>query len=115
MKAGQLLATLEDRDLSASEIESKGALSQAEAAYATATASGLPEEFRKAELDVEAAKQALDAEQKLYDSRQNLYQQGALPRKDLDQARVSLTQAKVSMRSRNTTGTHCRRAAKNRN
>jgi HlyD family secretion protein len=92
--AGQLLATLEDRDLAASEIENKGTLSQAEAAYATATTSGLPEEFRKAELDVEAAKQALDAEQKLYDSRQNLFQQGALPRKDLDQARVSLTQAK---------------------
>jgi HlyD family secretion protein len=94
VKAGQLLATLEDRDLAASEIENKGALSQAEASYATATASGLPEEFRKAELDVEAAKQGLDAEQKLYDSRQNLFQQGALPRKDLDQARVSLTQAK---------------------
>jgi HlyD family secretion protein len=94
VKAGQLLATLEDRDLAASEIENKGALSQAEAAYATATASSLPEEFRKAELDVEATRQGLDAEQKLYDSRQTLFQQGALPRKDLDQARVSLTQAK---------------------
>jgi HlyD family secretion protein len=94
VKAGQLLATLEDRDLAAAELENKGALSQAEAAYATATASGLPEEFRKAELDVEAAKQGLDAEQKLYDSRQNLFHEGALPRKDLDQARVSLTQAK---------------------
>jgi HlyD family secretion protein len=94
VKAGQLLATLEDRDLAASEIENRGALSQAEAVYANATASGLPEEFRKAELDVEATKQGYEAEQKLYDSRQNLFQQGALPRKDLDQARVSLTQAK---------------------
>jgi HlyD family secretion protein len=93
VKAGQLLATLEDQDLAAAEVENKGALSQAEAAYANATASGLPEEFRKAELDVEAAKQGLDAEQKVYESRQNLFQQGALPRKDLDQARVSLTQA----------------------
>lgn len=94
VKAGELLATLEDRDLAASEAENKGALSQAEAVYANATASGLPEEFRKAELDVEATKQAYEAEQKLYDSRQVLFQQGALPRKDLDQARVSLTQAK---------------------
>jgi HlyD family secretion protein len=94
VKAGQLLATLENQDLAASEIENKGTLSQAEAAYATATASSLPEEFRKAELDVEATKQGLDAEQKLYDSRQNLFQQGALPRKELDQARISLTQAK---------------------
>jgi HlyD family secretion protein len=94
VKTGQLLAVLENRDLAASEVENKGALSQAEAAYATTTSASLPEELRKAELDVEAARQSLDAEQKLYDSRQNLYQQGALPRKDFDQARVSLTQAK---------------------
>ena len=94
VKAGQLLATLENRDLAASELENKGALSQAEATYASTTTAALPEEMRKAELDAESAKQALDAEQKLYESRENLYQQGALPRKDLDQARVSLTQAK---------------------
>jgi multidrug efflux pump subunit AcrA (membrane-fusion protein) len=94
VKAGQLLAVLENRDLAASEVESKGALAQAEAAYATTTAASLPEEIRKAELDVGATKQAFDAEQKLFDSRENLFRQGALPRKDLDQARVSLTQAK---------------------
>jgi HlyD family secretion protein len=94
VKAGQLLATLENRDLSASAVENKGSLAQAEAAYATTTAASLPEEMRKAELDTEQARQALDAEQKLYDSREKLYQQGALPRKDLDQARVSLTQAR---------------------
>jgi HlyD family secretion protein len=94
VKAGQLLVVLENRDLAASEVENKGNLAQAEAAYATTTAASLPEEMRKAELDVGSARQALDAEQKLYESRENLYQQGALPRKDLDQARVSLTQAK---------------------
>jgi HlyD family secretion protein len=94
VKAGQLLAVLENRDLAASAIENKGTLAQAEAAYATTTAAGLPEEMRKSELDAEAGKQAFEAEQKLYDSRENLYQQGALPRKDLDQARVSLAQAK---------------------
>src|SRR4051812_40957821 len=94
VKAGQLLATLENRDLAASEAENKGALAQAEAAYATTTVSGVPEEMHKAELDYEATKQAFEAEQKLFESRQNLFQQGALPRKDLDQARVSLAQAK---------------------
>ena len=38
--------------------------------------------------------QELDAQQKLYDSRQDLFKQGALPRKDLDAAAVSLAQAK---------------------
>ena len=94
VKTGQLLAMLENRDLAASEKENKGGLVQAEAAYASTTSAALPEEMRKAELDAESTKQALDAEQKLYDSRENLFQQGALPRKDLDQARVSLAQAK---------------------
>ena len=40
------------------------------------------------------AKQQLDAQQKIYDSRQDLFQQGALPRKDLDQAGVDLTNAR---------------------
>ena len=95
VKAGQLLATLENRDLEAAKVENQGALSQAEATYESTTAASLPEEMQKAELDEEAAKQALDAEQKLFDSRENLYRQGALPRKDLDQARVSLVQART--------------------
>lgn len=91
---GQLLALLENRDLAAAEVESKGGYEQAEASYASTTAADLPEELQKAALDAGAAKQSFEAEQKLYDSRQNLYQQGALPRKELDQAGVALTQAR---------------------
>jgi HlyD family secretion protein len=94
VRAGQLLATLENRDLAAAAQDNQGAYDQAQAAYTIATASTLPEEIQKAEGDTQAAKVALEAEQKLYDSRQDLYKQGALPRKDLDQAAVALTQAK---------------------
>jgi len=92
--AGQLLATLENRDLAAAAQDNQGSYDQAQAAYAIATASTLPEEIQKAQGDTQAAKVALEAEQKLYDSRQDLYKQGALPRKDLDQAAVALTQAR---------------------
>jgi multidrug efflux pump subunit AcrA (membrane-fusion protein) len=92
--AGQLLATLENRDLAAAAQDNQGAYDQAQAAYTIATASTLPEEIQKAQGDAQAAKVALEAEEKLYDSRQDLYKQGALPRKDLDQAAVALTQAK---------------------
>jgi RND family efflux transporter MFP subunit len=92
---GQLLAKLENRDLAAAAEDNQGAYDQAQAAYAIATASTLPEEIQKAQGDTKAAKLALEAEQKLYDSRQDLYQQGALPRKDLDQATVSLAQART--------------------
>jgi len=90
---GQLLAKLESRDLVAAAQDNQGAYDQAQAAYAIATASTLPEEIQKAQGDTQAAKLTLEAEQKLYESRQDLYKQGALPRKDLDQAGVSLTQA----------------------
>jgi RND family efflux transporter MFP subunit len=92
---GQLLAVLENRDLSASVRENQGNLDQAEAAYKTTMASGLPEELRKAELDAKSAHEALAAAQKVYDSRQQLFSEGALPRRDLDQASVALVQAKA--------------------
>src|SRR5271166_5589106 len=91
---GQLLAKLESRDLAAAVQDNQGAYDQAQANYAIATASTLPEEIQKAQGDTQAAKLTLDAEQKLYDSRQDLYKQGALPRKELDQAAVTLAQAR---------------------
>ncbi len=94
VRAGQLLAVLENRDLAAAAQENKGAYTQAQAAYETTTAADLPQELEKARLDAQAAKQQLDAQQKVFDSRQNLFQQGALPRKELDQAGVDLTNAR---------------------
>lgn len=94
VRAGQLLAVLENRDLAAAAQENKGSYDQAQAQYTSTTAADLPQELQKAEGDARAAKQQLDAQQKLYDSRKDLVQQGALPRKDLDQAGVDLTNAR---------------------
>jgi HlyD family secretion protein len=92
--AGQLLAVLENRDLAAATQENKGSYDQAQAAYAQTTAADLPQEMQKAQLDEQAAKQQLDAAQKVYDSRKDLFAQGAMPRKELDQAGVDLTNAR---------------------
>jgi HlyD family secretion protein len=94
VRKGQLLAVLENRDLAAAAQENKGAYDQAEAAYATTTAASLPEEIQKAQLDVQVAKEAFDAAQKVFANRQALFNQGALPRRDLDQASVNLVQAR---------------------
>lgn len=91
---GQLLAVLENRDLTAAARENKGAYTQAQATYEMTTAADLPQEVQKAELDEQAAKQALDAQQKVFDSRQELFREGALPRKELDQSSVDLTNAR---------------------
>ena len=93
VRQGQLLAVLENRDLRAAAMDNQGTYQQAQASYETTTRASLPEELQKAEADVKSAKEALDAQQKLYDSRKTLYEQGALARKDLDQAAVSLVQA----------------------
>ncbi len=91
---GELLAVLENRDLRASAQENKGALDQAQATYETTTAASLPEEMQKAEADAQQSKQALEAQEKVYQSRQQLFEQGALPRKDLDQSGVEIIQAR---------------------
>ncbi len=100
VRAGQLLAVLENRDLAAVEAENKGSYQQAEANYHIETSSALPEEWQKAEYDLKAAKENYDAAQKVYDSRKQLFQEGALPRKDFDQSTVALTAAKVTVRNR---------------
>ncbi len=91
---GELLALLENKDLAAAAQDTKGTYDQAQATYEISTAADLPQEIQKAQLDAQAAKQLLDAQQRVYDSRQELFQQGALPRKELDQAGVDLTQAR---------------------
>lgn len=90
---GELLARLESRDVSAAEEDANGAFQQAKSAYATATKASVPEDFQKAQLDYEQAKTNLDVQQKIFDARQNLFQQGAIPGRDLDTARVNLVQA----------------------
>src|SRR5713226_8555104 len=91
---GQLLAVLENTDLSAAAQENKGSYDQAQAAYETSTVSDLPQEVQKAQLDAQAAQELFTAQQKIYSSRQELFQQGAMPRKELDQAGVDLTNAR---------------------
>ncbi len=94
VRAGQVLAVLENRDLAAAAQQNQGDYEQAQAAYETTTGASLPADIQKAQLDVDGAKRMYQAEQKIYDSRQELFKEGALPRKDLDQAGVDFTNAK---------------------
>jgi HlyD family secretion protein len=95
VRSGQLLAQLENRDLAAVKLDNQGTYEQAQAAYTTSVSATLPEDVQKANLDVQTAQKGLDAAQKLYSSREALFQQGAMPRKDLDQAAVGLAQAQA--------------------
>lgn len=91
---GQLLATLENRDLAAAALESKAAYDQAKANFQATTEASLPEELTKSKQDVQATKQAVDAAERQLESRQALFKQGALARKMVEDAQVTAAQAR---------------------
>ncbi len=85
VKAGQLLAELENKDLSAAQEKSQGGYVQAEAT--------LQMQQQKGPADLKLSKEQLDAAQKFYDSRVALLKDGAVAAKDVEDARVALTTA----------------------
>jgi HlyD family secretion protein len=94
VKKGQLLAVLENADLSAAALASQGDFQQAEATYATTIGASLPQQIQKVELDAASAKSAFEAQEKIYSSRKELFQKGAIPRRDLDAAEVAFVAAR---------------------
>lgn len=96
VKAGELLATLENSDLSAAELDNQGAYTAAKAGYETATRSTVPEEYSKAQLDLTQAKANLDLNHSIVTSRTQLFSQGAIPGRDLDTAKAALVQAQAA-------------------
>ncbi len=97
VQAGDVVATLERRDLQAAAAEAKGQLAQAEANYLNVSGASTEEEAVKAKADVDAGEQQLEAARKLLESRQSLFQQGALARKQVDEAQVAFSQAKSQL------------------
>ena len=93
VKKGQLLAELENRDLTAQAAESKGALEQAESNLRTTTGAAIPESVVKAQTDVDADKEVVDAAKQVLDARQQLYKDGALARRQVQEAQVQYAQA----------------------
>jgi multidrug efflux pump subunit AcrA (membrane-fusion protein) len=79
--------------------EAKGALAQAESNLRSTQGAAIPEAMTKAQMDVDAARQARDAAQKVLTSRQELYQQQALARRQVDEALVAYSQANSNYRS----------------
>jgi HlyD family secretion protein len=96
VRAGELLVTLENADLTAAAMDNKGALEAAQAAYATQTEAQVPEETLKAESDVAAAKANLELNESIVASRKQLFAEAAIPGRDLDTAQAALVQAQAT-------------------
>ena len=96
VKAGQLLVSLEDKDLAATAVDNGGTLTAAEATYQETTKAQVPEETQKAELDVAQTKATLDLKQSIVNGRRKLFAEGAIPGRDLDTAQADLVQAQAA-------------------
>jgi HlyD family secretion protein len=96
VKAGQLLATLENRDLAAQALDNRGQLTAAQASFDIQTKAQVPEDRAKAELDVAQAKAQLHLQQEIAASRERLLQQGAIAGREYDTAVATLTQAQAA-------------------
>jgi HlyD family secretion protein len=93
VKPGQLLAVLENRDLTSAAAEGKGAVDQADANLRATEGATVPESVSKAEIDLETARDTRDNAKKILDSRQQLFDQGALARRQVDESQLAYSQA----------------------
>jgi HlyD family secretion protein len=96
VRAGQLLATLEDRDLQAAALDNQGAYTAAQANYQQATGVQVPAATQAAQLDLAQAKANLELNQSIVKGRIQLFQEGAIPGRDLDTAKAALVQAQAA-------------------
>jgi HlyD family secretion protein len=97
VKTGQLLAVLENRDLKFTMDSNKGQVDQAEANLQATEGATIPESVVKARTDVEADRETADAAKKVLDSRQELFKEGALARRQVDEAQVNYAQANSAL------------------
>jgi multidrug efflux pump subunit AcrA (membrane-fusion protein) len=95
VKAGQLLATLENSDLAAAALDNKGSYQAAQAVFSTATRAQAPEDALKAESDFAQAKANLTLNQSIVKARKQLFAEGAIPGRDLDTAEAALVEAQA--------------------
>ena len=97
VQAGQVLATLENRDLAAAVNQAKAQVAQAESNLRATTAATVPEQVTKAQTDVASAQQTAEAARVLVENRKKMFEQGALARKLVDDAEVANAQAKSQL------------------
>lgn len=93
---GQLLVSLEDRDLQGNALDSKGALTAAQASYTATTNATIPDELKKAQLDVAQLQAARDVAQRTSTERRKLLSEGALSGRDADAAFAAAVQAQAA-------------------
>ncbi len=96
VRAGQVLALLENRDVVAQRQEAHASVSDAEANLGKLSAGTLPTDIERARGQLMLSQAALNQAQKYYERRSELYKQGAIPGRDLLASETDLAQAKAN-------------------
>jgi multidrug efflux pump subunit AcrA (membrane-fusion protein) len=99
VRAGQVVAVLENRDLVAAAAAAKAQSDQADANLRATSGANVPVQVVKAQSDVNAAREQLAAAQRVLESRRRLLEQGALARKLVDDQQVLVAQAQAQYQS----------------
>lgn len=95
VRAGDVLATLESRDVAAARGEAAAALTDAEANLQKTSAGTLPTDIERARGQLASAEAGLNQAQKIYDRRSELFKQGAIPGRDLLTSQTDLAKAQA--------------------
>ena len=96
VRQGQLLVTLDSRDLSGAAADSKGAVESAQAAYTTAVRATIPDDLKRAQTDLDQARALREVAQRTAAERARLFRQGALAGRDADTAAAAAVQAEAA-------------------
>jgi len=92
----QILARLDNLDLTAQRREAVGAVADAEAMLEKISGGTIPTDVERARGQVATTQAALNQAQKFYERRKQLFEQGAIPNRDLLVSETELAQAKAN-------------------
>jgi len=95
VKAGEVLATLESRDVVAARGEAAAALADAEANLQKTSGGILPTDIERGRGQLASAEAGLNQAQKIYDRRSELFKLGAIPGRDLLTSQTDLAKAQA--------------------
>jgi RND family efflux transporter MFP subunit len=98
VRAGQIIAVLESRDLRAQRAEAAGALNEARANERSVVTGTIPQTNAENQKALNDARAKVNNARALYERRQALYQRGGISKKDLEASQLDLTTAEDELR-----------------
>lgn len=98
VRRGELLATIDTRDIQAQKNEAEAVLREARLNVQTLSKSTIPQADIQANRDLQDAQAAVDNAKNLYDRRKVLYDKGGIALKDVETAQLALTQAEDNLK-----------------